>query len=116
MNNVAFLLEQDLIEARPWQVWVNGARLAQANGTNPRIKQASIEDSPAIAVAASRQVGLVYEVRIVKTGINPAIIRSDSTWELSFDEGATRTPARVIPPIREKGSQGDAWLVLLELG
>ncbi len=113
-SSAAFLLACDAFESRPWAVYVNGSRLVQANGTNPRIKQVSPHEALTLSAVSDRVLDLLYLVRIVKTGIDPTLILPSSRWQLSFDGGATLYDCRCQAPIRERGQQGDSWLVYLE--
>lgn len=107
------VLQGDAIAPRTFQVFVDGVRIVQANGTNPKIMRASVEQIGAISVVQDRIISQLYTVRIVKRGITAAIAPS-SIWELSFD-GVSRVPCRVIPPIRESRVQGVSWEIDLEL-
>jgi len=114
ISNAEFLLAEDARERRPWQLYIDNVLLRQANGTNPRIRQIDPIRADQLAIATDRVLGLVYEVRIVKLGINAALILPDKPWGISFDEGATRSPMRLLPPIRESTTQGLYWIAYLE--
>jgi len=114
ISNAELLLAEDARERRPWQLYIDNVLLRQANGTNPRIRQVDPIKADQLAIATDRVLGLVYEVRIVKLGINAALILPDKPWGISFDKGATRSPMRLLPPIREGTSQGLYWLAYLE--
>lgn len=116
MSQAAFLLKQDARENRPWRLYVNGQQLTQANGTNPRISQVSPTEALTISATSDRVIELLYKARVVKQGIDPALMLPTNRWQISFDGGVTLFDCRVQAPIREKGTQGVAWLVFLERG
>ena len=113
-SNAEFLLKEDARERRPWQLYIDSVLLRQANGTNPRIKQIDPIRADQLASVLDRVLGLVYEVRIIKLGINAALILPDKPWSISFDNGTTRSPMRLLPPIRESPTQGLYWIAYLE--
>jgi hypothetical protein len=113
-SQTQFVLAQDAQEQRPWQVFVNGDRLLQINESNPRIRQLDLGKTNQLMSAMDRVLGVVYEVRIVKHGIDATRINLLNTWELSFD-GVTKQRAIALSPIRESPQQDLAWLVYLEI-
>jgi RNA polymerase sigma factor (sigma-70 family) len=113
-QHAQFLLREDSRENRPWQLFIDGALVRQANGTNPRVRQIDPIRAEQLAIAADRVLGLVYEIRIIKLGVIPSLIVPSNTWALSFDNGATQQAMRVLTPIRESPQQNLYWIAYLE--
>jgi hypothetical protein len=114
MSQAQFLLTEDGRENRPWQLFIDGVRLRQSNGTNPRIRQIDPFKTAQLANSLDQVLGLVYEVRIVKLGVTAALIVPSKPWSLSFDNGVTQKLMRVLPPIRESTMQDLYWIAYLE--
>jgi hypothetical protein len=114
MSQAQFLLTEDARENRPWQLFIDGVRLRQSNGTNPRIRQIDPFKTAALANSLDQVLGLAYEVRIIKLGVIAGAIVPSKVWSVSFDNGVTQKTMRVLPPIRESTQQDLYWIVYLE--
>lgn len=109
------VLLRDLKANHTIQLWINGNRITQANGSDPKIKELRLSDVATLAVLSDRQLNQVYQVRLIKRGVSTGAIALTSTWALSFDNGATRFPCTLLPPIREMQQQGVGWVINLEV-
>jgi hypothetical protein len=112
MDITAFLLQADALVQRPWQLWVDGARLLQENDTNPRIDQLPIAEVNQLGLAGAVESLDVLRVRIVAP--TPEMLRrlrSGALYQVSRDQGATkqRYVLKMTKPSRIQG----AWIELI---
>jgi hypothetical protein len=89
-------------------------RILQGNDSNPRITPLVESDKRDFNIQYDRQIGIAHQVLIHKTSTLAPIIRSDKSWLLSFDSGATVTRCKTLAPIIDSGLQGLLWKILLE--
>jgi hypothetical protein len=83
MNSKLFLLQQDLIENRKYQLFSNNILVTQENGTNPRIRRMSDKSrNEFITVSESLPD---YSARVI-LGNNQPILRVSNDYKIKFSD------------------------------
>ena len=111
MDSAAFLLKADAIVKRPWQLWVDGARLLQTNGTNPRIDQLPISQVNQLGMAGAVESLDVLKVRIIAPPETLRRLRSGALYQVSRDGGLTKQ-RYTLKQTRPSRIQGE-WIELI---
>jgi hypothetical protein len=107
----ATLLRADRAVDRPWQLWIDGARILQPNGTNPRIDQLPIAQVNQLGMAGAVESLDVLRVRLVLDAETARRLRSAALYQVSRDQGRSKQTytLKQSKPSRIQG----AWLELI---
>ena len=111
MNVRGMLLRADRAVDRPWQLWVDGAVILQANGTNPRIDQLPIAQVNQLGMAGAVESLDVLRVRIVAPPETLRRLRAGALYQVSRDGGKTKQ-GYTLKQTRHSRIQG-AWIELI---
>lgn len=115
-QNIAFVLQNDAIENRQWQVYTELSqgvytRILQSNNSNPKVRK--LEPRRRNDYVTITEQLPDYSVRIIKNEAISESVLGSKFWALSFDGGVTGKRFIVLD-IQESTYQGLAWTVILQ--
>ena len=111
----AWTLHQDAIAGNVTELWIDGVKLTQTNGSNPKITPMGMEDLILMGSSGTSEPVAGYYCRIVQDETLLPRLDFNLQWELKFPAPGDRVTVFPRGSIGNTKAIGLGWVVKLEV-